>query len=542
MGEKYHDLATPKDNHVHYGLSFPNQYAMETWQNEVEGQVPEDRHLGKAVRVLDTNRVFMFVQRDPELIFVPIDAPATIVEDLDLYIDGTAGDDLTGDGSSGAPYKTFTRAFQVLENKELGARVKMRPAAGVYDEFPENIEYTPLLTGGQIVIDASGETYPEVAGPFTIDTVTGVGPQNLFGFHEATDLKVTGSPAWTPDQFYGKFIHVTSGAYSNKILNIWSNTADTVRVMLDLYTFSPGDTFNVVDCPVKIEVDHPIRFTGRKGGEQQTNFLEPQLVIAGVEFEVDTGTTDTSPMSISLTSAVFTYSKLVDMWAADNYSVCLTLNAAGLNLDFLEADTLDNTALEDWFNYSFQIQSLARTSPTEIGIDAVMYNTNYAGWFGGTFCRRYVFAAGNSGYISTSFVGGIATFFGPNNVSPIATGLLVSIVYVEQVDYNAVALVISGANFSIIEAYIAKCGQPIDIGFNSYLHLDWLKADNTKINATYAALVRSASSIHIPVGANVDVLGTSGAIEWDFDGATVAAWPTAGNFVQKVDSFVSTKG
>lgn len=545
MGDFIHDLSTPKDNHVAHALSFPNQVAMETWQNESEGQTPEDRHLGKVVNVEDTGRRFVFVQREPELVFQPIDAPAPLLADLDLYIDATGGDDLNGNGSLSNPYKTFTRALQVLENKEIDHVVKIRPkgaATGqaVYDEFPEN-NYLNILPGGDLVIDASGETYPVVAGPFTIDTVTGVGPANLFGNYEGTELKVTGSPAWTPDQFYGKFIHFTSGNYANRILNIDTNTADVVRVMMDLFTFAPGDTFNIVDAPIRVEVDHPIRFINTQGQNLQVSYFTPQLVIAGVEFRIDQGTTDFSCLNITGLSAIMTYTKLLDMWDSDAYSVPLNLNAAGLNLDFLPPGTLDNTELEEWLNYSNQVVSMGGTSPTEIGIDIALENTSYSAWCGGTFCRRYVFLGGVSGYISFSFVGGVVNFFGPNNVSPIASGLWLNVVFVRQPDYDAPALEVSGCNVAAIEVYIEKCGQAIDIGFNSYLQADWLHGNTTQISGQYAALVRPASSIYIPDAANMTLLGPSGAIEWDFDGATHANWPTAGNSFQKIDSFVSTK-
>lgn len=539
MGEMYHDLSGPKDNHIAYGLSFPNQVAMETWQNEIDGQTPEDRHLGKTVRVLDTGREFMFIQREPELVFQALDARAPLLDDLDLYIDGgAAGNDLTGDGSSGAPYKTFTRAFQVLGNKQIDHVVKIRPKAGDYTEHPENV-YLDIRPGGSVVVDASGEPYPVVSGPHTIGTVAGVGPQNPFGNYEATDLTVTPDPGWTPDEFYGKFIRFTSGNYTNRVMNVWKNNGDTIRIMMDFFTFQVGDTFEIVDCPVKVEVDHPIRFINVVGAELQISYFTPQFVVAGVEFQIDSGTTDFSCFNITGMSAIMTYTKLLDMWDADAYSIPLNLNGAGLNLDFLIPGTLDNTELEEWLNYSNQIISLGGTSPTEVGIDIVLENTSYAGWCGGTFCRRYVFLASTSGYLSFSFVGGFITFFGPNNVSPIASGAWLNVVYVEQIDYDAAAFVASGANFGIIEAYIEKSGQPIDMAFNSYVQADWLHGN--AIATTHAAKIGPASTLHIPTEAYVTILGTVGAIEWTFDGSTVAAWPTAGNFVQKVDSYVSTK-
>jgi hypothetical protein len=538
MGEMYHDLSTPKDNHISYGLSFPNQYAMENWQNEIDGQTPQNRHLGKTVRVMDTGREFMLIQIDPELVFQPLDGPAPLLDDLNLYINGTTGSDLTGDGSSGAPYKTFNRAFQVLENKRNSYRVKIRPAAGVYTDFPEvvNIDTDP---GGQIVMDASGEAYPVVSGTHTIDSIAGVGVQNPFGNYEATDLTVSPDPGWTPDQFYGKFVHFKSGNYANRVLRVWKNSSDTIQVMMDLFTFQAGDTFDIVDAPVKIEVDHPIRFVGRRVADQTVDFFNPQLVIAGVEFEVDVGSTDSPPMSLHDISAVMTYSKLVDMWNTDQYSIPLLLNGSKINLDFLASGVLDNTELEQFINYSFIIQALAGTSPAEKGLDVVMYNSEYASGLGGVACRRYVFLGGVSGYLSFCDVGGFVTFFDDSGVAPISSAAWLNVVYIDQVDYDDIAIIATVANLDIIEAYIEKSGLPIYLAHNSYLQADWLHGNT--INSQYAARIGPASSLFIPTAAYMTLLGTTGAIQWDFDGATVAAWPTAGNFVQKVDSFVSTK-
>jgi hypothetical protein len=537
MGELYHDLSQPSKNHVSYGLRYPNQAAMELGTGELDGQTLEDRHIGKTARVMDTNRRFMLLAHDPDIIWAPEDAGALLLADLDIHL-APGGDDATGDGTSGNPYKTFDRAFQVIENKRINKRVKIHPAAGVYDSFP-SIIFLDIEPGGELVIDASGEAYPIVSGPYTVGTITGVGVQNPFGNYEATDLTPNAAPSWTPDEFYGKFLHFKTGNYANRVLNLWSNDVTTVRTMMDLFTFQVGDTFDIVNCPVKIEVDHPIRFVGRRVGSSLLDYFSPQVVFAGIHIESDIGNTNDSPLSYDGLSVVMTYSKLVDMWTADNFSIPLGLKGSKFNLDFLATGILDNTELEEWINYSWQIQSLAETSPTEEGVDVVLYDSEYLTGIGGAFCRRYIFQGGVSGYLSFCFAGGFVTFLQTSGVAPITSAAWLNVVYIEQKDYDAPALLLTVANINILEAYIEKCGQPIILKHNSFLQADWLHGNT--INAAWAAQIGPASSIYIPIGSRVTLLGTSGAIEWDFDGAVVAAWPAAGNFVQKVDSFVSTK-
>jgi hypothetical protein len=525
-------------NHVAYGLSFPNQTAMELWQNETNGQTPEDRHIGKTVRVLDTNREFMLIQHDPALIFEPLDAPAPLLADLDLYIDDAGGNDVTGDGSSGNPYKTFDRALQVLGNKIINKIVKIRPAAGVYTDWPEyfNPKYD---VGGQIVIDASGEAYPQVAGPFTIGSIAGVGPADPFGDELATELTPTPAPSWTADQFYGKAMHFLTGAYANRILPIWKNTTAAITTQLDLFGFSNGDTFDIVDYPVKIQLDHPMKIKADTVGEQLLDFTHPHFVTAGIHFEINTGDLLKVPMFLHGVSAVMTYTKLVDMYSTDKFGVPLILRDSKINFDFVEPGTFDNSELEVWFNQDFAIHSLAGTPPAESGVDVVVIDSKFGDGLAKTSCRRSVFHAGESLQLLYCFIGGLTNSFSPGGFSTITCSSLLQVVFVEQIGYDDIVFNLSNQRLDCFECYIHKSGRPILLTDNSYFLAEWLHGGT--INQAYALLIGRGSKFHIPDIADMTLTGTSGAIEWEFDGATVSAWPAAGNFVEKVDSFVSTK-
>lgn len=537
MGDILHDLLQPKKNHVSYGLRYPNQTAMELGQGEIDGQVLEDRHLGKTARIMDTGRMATLIQHTPTIIWQLQDAASPMLDDQEVHIAPT-GDDVTGDGTVGAPFKTFTRALQVIENKVVTKIFKIKPASGTYTEFPETNLIDPRISG-QVVIDASGLTYPVVAGPFTVGTIAGVGDINPFGNYLATDLSPTPVPSWSVDQFYGKFLHFTSGNYANQILPMWKNTEDTIRTKIDLLDFQVGDTFNVVDCPVRVEVDHPIFFQGLNSGYSSIDYLHPQLVIAGVHFKIDVGSTDVYPFLLDNISAVMTYCNIVDMWAGDNFGIPLTVQHGKLNFDFLLTGLLDNSELEGWTEYCIQVFSNAGASPTVEGIDVLILDSKFADGVNAVYCRRHVFGAGPSLYLLYSMCGGLMNSLYDYSQSVIASATWVATVFIEQIDYNWIALNISNNSVDIVELYIAKCGRAVNLYGHSFINSIWFKGAG--INSAYALKIEKASSFHIALAADFSLMGTTGAIEWGFDGTNEALWPTAGNFVQKVDSVVSTK-
>jgi hypothetical protein len=538
MNEIIHDLMKSNKNHIGYGLSYPNQTAMEQGVNEIDGQVLAVRHLGKTARVLDTNRTFMLIAFDPVIIWQPEDAAGPLLEAVTMHLDASTGNDLTGDGSSGAPYKTFTRAFQTLENKNISHVVKMKPAAGVYDEFPEESEL-PMTVNGQVVIDASGETYPVIVAGLAIGTIADVGPQDIFGTALATELTPNAAPSWTVDQHIGKFAHFKTGAYANRVLPIWRNTATSIITDADYFGFQIGDTFDIVDAPVKIQVDHPIKIRGITIGENLTEFRFPELCMAGIEIECTTGDSSKSPLFLRGVSCVFNFCKLVDMWNADNFSIPLLLRDAKINLDFVPANTFDNTELEEWLNYNFNIFSNAGAPPTAGGIDIATTESSIATGMNKVFCRRKIAALAPSVPIFYTFCGGITTIGFAGVFAGTTGNLFTDHVFVEQLNYDETAFYFSNFHVYFSATYIHKSGQPIELYDNGYVFAEWLHGGT--INATHALKIGRASHLYIDVETDVTLLGTAGAINWVFDNTNVAAWPTAGNFANKVDSYVSTK-
>jgi len=171
--------------------------------------------------------------------------------DLDIYVNQITGNNYAGDGSDSKPYETITYALSKIPRK-IGHKINVLLTEGTYTEFPYDI--THEIHGiGQLTIQGQGDT-TTVAGPFTITGTTNI---TAAGVPVAHDITVAGA-GWTTDQFVGKFLRATSGSNSGKCYAIHSNDADRITIGESLSIPSTSETFEIVDLPVKISVNHGI--------------------------------------------------------------------------------------------------------------------------------------------------------------------------------------------------------------------------------------------------------------------------------------------
>ena len=148
-----------------------------------------------------------------------------------FYADGTSGDDANDGRTAGTPKKTLAAVFALIP--EVIKHNTAIHLSGVFTNPGQNYFTRVFLDFPTLVIDG-GDSLVQVAGPFT---TTGA---------STTTLVVSGA-GWTPDQYSGYVVEITSGAQSGKLVTVQGHTTDTITPCKN-WSSSPGvgETFRIV--------------------------------------------------------------------------------------------------------------------------------------------------------------------------------------------------------------------------------------------------------------------------------------------------------
>ena len=155
-----------------------------------------------------------------------------------LYIDGTAGSDVTGDGAAwGTAYATFDHVWNnvlpaVLRDKYI---IQFRNAGAVADTNPNGgVHAGKVLLGADAKFVVVGEDgYSSSAG----GTFTG----------GDTKTGVLGAAGWTVNEHAGKWVRITTGPDAGYVRSVIRNTADTLYLNVDLANTASGQTWEWVE-------------------------------------------------------------------------------------------------------------------------------------------------------------------------------------------------------------------------------------------------------------------------------------------------------
>ena len=146
--------------------------------------------------------------------------------ELHVYADGTSGDDANDGRTAGTPKKTLAAVFDLIP--EI---IKHNTAVHLSGEFIDFGYWGPgsriVMDGAYFIIDG-GTDVTQVAGPFT---ATASDPSKLY-------LDVSGA-GWTPDEYAGYWIEITSGSQTGTQLTIQENTIERIQVC-KAFTADPG--------------------------------------------------------------------------------------------------------------------------------------------------------------------------------------------------------------------------------------------------------------------------------------------------------------
>ncbi|MCP4674365.1 MAG: hypothetical protein GY854_02370 [Deltaproteobacteria bacterium] len=442
--------------------------------------------------------------------------------ELTIHLDSINGDDETGDGSSGNPFQSLS--FLERLPYEIRHQIKVTPKAGTYTGWPVNMKHR-YVENGRIILDASGETFPVIAGPFTLSAATQIGPPSALGCSFATDIEVAGA-GWASDEHYGKFMRFLSGNWAGYVLPVYKNTSDAIRTYGDPRGYAAGDTFEIVDCPVTISTSDHVTIEGDGCfneplyGVSDISPWGPHFIAGGVKFVSDVG--DRS----------FTFKDIVGYLSFCTFVdsekwVFFELYNSSINYQVPPATVFDNPSLADWYACAVNIIPSNGALPTEDGSNIMLHNSQLGGF---TNHQRVDLRSSFRGGVSWCMIGGFTSEYS-NGIQHIDTA------YFEQVGYSTNAIDANGRT-RIYSAYINGCARALHSRGRTFAW--WFKGEN--IANDYAVEVDEAGLVVNRGGADVDIIGAVGAIEFPFSGTNHATWPALGAaHTDNAGSYVITK-
>jgi hypothetical protein len=154
-----------------------------------------------------------------------------------IYVDADAGSDATGDGSSGSPFQTYSKALSTVRDviaTGVTITILLREATATY---------TPVDTG-RICI---GTGKLVIQGEYLAALDTGTADAD-----STVRLLEDDDQGWSADAYKGKLVHMTSGATSGDYRLIKTNDADTLTVVANFTAEPDDDAFEILDWGTKM--------------------------------------------------------------------------------------------------------------------------------------------------------------------------------------------------------------------------------------------------------------------------------------------------
>jgi len=441
----------------------------------------------------------------------------TTVEDRTFYVDPTAGSDVTGLGTVERPFASLEFLGYSLPDR-IEHEIRINLSAGDYTYFPDILLKNKIVkNGGRIIIDASGETYPLIAGTYTIAAVTNVGAVGPDGAALATDIQAVGAPGWAINGHSGNFIHFLDGACAGQVFGIFSNIADTVRIGVDWYGAAPGDTFNLVRCPARFLLTERQIIEGCTTlqdrtwpalslGQEDSPF-SPYLCICACEFSFsDDICCSTFMEDIHL---FLSFVKFTNTWVTNNSSWALTGNNILVNSCPIVNTTFQNAALTDWYMANFYSSTQNNT------IDVSTLGTRFTKSTLGNIITNHAMSLEDVAFYSALTLridsSGFCEF---------------AYAYFEQFPASQTAIKHYNNKLHILSAYFNNVAEAL-LMYNCDAELDWAQGAGLTANAAIY-LFEGFCRVYVNTSASVTIIGTVNVYIFSFTGVGAAAWPGIG--------------
>lgn len=425
-----------------------------------------------------------------------------------IYVDGATGSD-TGNGTQGDPFKTLTMALGKIP-RIIRHEIIVKVAAGTYSSFPRKVVHE-YFEDGKLVIDGTGANYTTIAGPFTISSITDRGSYQ--GFPVMTEFEASGQ-SWTANQYRYKYIHFLTGSAAGVLYPIRTSTADTLYSFGNRHSIGIGDTFEIVEPSVVIEVDHSIHFQGN-GVSTPASWgndapSASHLGLGGLIFKVP-GSNEIQFQDLKMLTTFVSVIRTVEDGSVNILDV-------GLNSDFAQDfPKFDNAGSQSAVDIFFARCFVIGTDYASPGADHRqfhVYNSNIVGICGAH--NVMVWAGDNN--LSKILIGGIECYRD--------CSLDLFHVYCSIVGYRALNFL--QASVGIGGIYIGATTY-LDFAQGMTVTLDSLTGDSSSISDDYAVHVSRFTGLWLPAPSNVTIAGQVGAYEFENGNqGTYVSWPTTG--------------
>lgn len=461
------------------------------------------------------------------------------------YVNLDTGNDDTGNGDVSFPFQSL-HCLDKLVNTSVLHDIKIRMSASdSYDYFPSFLLHK-TFEGGRIILDPSGETFPVIESGLVVGSVSGVGDAYA-GYETATDVTVTPSPSWTPNEHYPRFIHIKTGNYAGYCLPIFKHDADTIRTSSNWWGLAPGDTFDIVRPPVRITIPGDITIRGNsgdynefRGGTVKEAPHTPTLLMAGIELRYN-GTRELfGPLKVEKCCLVANFCIFMnEYWEGGNNVDVGYLERSVLNAQEIPA-TFDHSALDDWYDFHLWIATHENEPHHEAYPDILLKDSVAFG-----ICTRGALGVHSR---TSSLAGGHFAYCLAGGIWKDALGQTsCTSVFIEQVDYpvpsqGVVIRSNAGGSLTLDGVYVFNGKQLLKLEDGGSMYASWLKCTVANIVNDYALQMDENSTFIITDAANVTALGQVGAVDFLFSNTQHAAWPTSGNrHIDTDNSIVITK-
>jgi len=199
---------------------------------------------------------------------MPRDFILATMGDVHFYLDGTSGDD-TNDGSSGNPWKTWSRAMSIIGSMVIRHKLWLHVSGTFEEASGEAIAATIRLQGAERGATPDVKVVPQ----FIIDGGTGRSTvdskANLVSDINSSGQVGLSTESWSVNEYVGYIVRFDTGAQAGREFLILENSATTISFS-NTITTSASDQFSIVR-PSTIIKD-----------------IELEMTVSGVNLEAET--------------------------------------------------------------------------------------------------------------------------------------------------------------------------------------------------------------------------------------------------------------
>jgi hypothetical protein len=180
-------------------------------------------------------------------------------DDMDIYINGTTGNDTTGKGTAALPYATPMRAAFDIPRRishQVNVYIAALPAGAAYpaNSLPRLLDCMYVGNGSLNIFGVGAPIRKAVHGGPHIVTAIATPSDNV------QRITIGAAAGWVAEEFVGCWVRVVTGAHVNRAWKVFGNGTDTICIPMDITgdAVHVNDTVELIYPATKITVNHDL--------------------------------------------------------------------------------------------------------------------------------------------------------------------------------------------------------------------------------------------------------------------------------------------